>query len=458
MNKKRVVWFIIIVLTTFIISNFAFYKKNSQSDDNEKANNIIVADYVYEGINSELEKPVVVARSFAGDPFLSEFVLKEKNYSKNEAVLIMQDYLTRINKTAGFDCFFFISDSTKRYYMTTGLNKTIDPNNDSDDIWYNVFMNSQNDYSVEVDEDQYNDGKLTIYVDVKVYDAAGNVIGICGVGKSINNIQTSIKEIGDSFNMKIQVTDKDGLVQIDDVDSNIKTMYCDSSTFAETDECIYQQKGGHGFYITRFIECANWYVVMEKESTSTSFSNIDGSFIIYSSIVFAFLSVVAFLTIGRNRFIFRYDIGDEEQYDGLTGVPNRNYFKEIYGERGVYNTTIYKSMAVFDIDNFKEANDTVDGDEVLKRIVELTKECFGDKGEIFRWGGDEFMVMLEWSIEFAHEMCKELCKKIEEDGRVTISLGVTEIRLAENIKKNYHRACQACYFVKEMGGNGVKRN
>ena len=213
MDKKRVVWFIIIVLTTFIISNFAYYKKNSQSDDNEKANNIIVADYVYEGINSELEKPVVVARSFAGDPFLSEFVLREKNYSKNEAVLIMQDYLTRINKTAGFDCFFFISDSTKRYYMTTGLNKTIDPNNDSDDIWYNVFMNSQDEYSVEVDEDQYNDGKLTIYVDVKAYDAAGNVIGICGVGKTINNIQTSIKEIGDSFNMKIQVTDKDGLVQ-----------------------------------------------------------------------------------------------------------------------------------------------------------------------------------------------------------------------------------------------------
>ena len=52
----------------------------------------------------------------------------------------------------------------------------------------------------------------------------------------------------------------------------------------------------------------------------------------------------------------------------------------------------------------------------------------------------------------------EWCKKIEEDGRVTISLGVTEIRLAESIKKNYHRACQACYIVKEMGGNGVKRN
>ncbi len=458
MGTKRIVWFIIIVLTAFIISYITFYKKNSRTDGKERAENILVADYVYEGLSSELEKPIVIARTIAGDSFLGEFVVKEKDYSKNDSVAVMQDYLTRINLSNGFDSFFFISDYTKRYYTTTGLSKTIDPENDSHDIWYNTFVNGKKDYSVEVDADEYSDGQLTVFVNVKVFDPSGNVIGVCGVGKSINSIQNIMREIGNAYEVKLHITDANGLVQIDENDTNITTMYCDTSTFTESDECVYQERKNKGFYITRYIKESNWYVVMEKDNGSVSISNIDPYFIIYSFIVLFIVAIAAFMTIGRNKTLYRYNIGDNEQYDGLTGVPNRNYFKKVYGERGEFNTTIYKSIAVFDIDYFKEANDDVDGDEVLKRIVELTHECFGEKGEIFRWGGDEFMVMLEWSIEFAHEMCKELCKKIEEDGRVTISLGVTEIRLAESIKKNYHRACQACYIVKEMGGNGVKRN
>ena len=164
---------------------------------------------------------------------------------------------------------------------------------------------------------------------------------------------------------------------------------------------------------------------------------------------------IGFLFISDERY--SYHKSDANIYDALTGVPNRNYFKETYGERGVLNTTIYKSMAVFDIDYFKEANDTMDGDDILVNVVALAKECFGAKGEIFRWGGDEFMVLLEWSVEFADEICKEFCKKVEKAGRVTISVGVTEVRLTDRIKKNYHRAAQGCFLVKEMGGNGVKR-
>jgi diguanylate cyclase (GGDEF)-like protein len=144
--------------------------------------------------------------------------------------------------------------------------------------------------------------------------------------------------------------------------------------------------------------------------------------------------------------------------DVLTGLPNRNYFKEVYGEHGIYNTTRYKSMVVWDVDSFKEANDSIDGNKVLTDIVEMAKQCFGEKGLLFRWGGDEFMGMLEWSVDFGTEICKEFCKMVEKDGRVTISIGITEVKLSDTIKKNYHRAVQGCYLVKEMGGNGVKRN
>lgn len=144
--------------------------------------------------------------------------------------------------------------------------------------------------------------------------------------------------------------------------------------------------------------------------------------------------------------------------DTLTGVPNRNYFKAAYGEQSMFNTMRYKTIAVYDIDSFKEANDTMDGDDILRMVTESAKKTFGEQGEIFRWGGDEFMVLMEWSMEFAYEICKEFCREVEKDGRVTVSVGVAEIKLSDTIKKNYYRAVQGCYLVKEMGGNSVKRN
>ena len=45
------------------------------------------------------------------------------------------------------------------------------------------------------------------------------------------------------------------------------------------------------------------------------------------------------------------------QKDALTGLPNRYYFKENFGEHGLFNTVRYKSVAVFDIDGFMAAQD-----------------------------------------------------------------------------------------------------
>ena len=152
------------------------------------------------------------------------------------------------------------------------------------------------------------------------------------------------------------------------------------------------------------------------------------------------------------------EVSTAAQFDELTGLPNRNYFKEAYGEQSFFNTMRYRTIAVFDIDSFKEANDTMDGDEILRFVTKCAKRVIGEQGEIFRWGGDEFTVLMEWSLDFAYEICREFCKEVEKDGRVTISIGVTEVRISDTIKRNYYRAVQGCYLVKEMGGNGVKRN
>ena len=77
---------------------------------------------------------------------------------------------------------------------------------------------------------------------------------------------------------------------------------------------------------------------------------------------------------------------------------------------------------------------------------------------VYRTGGDEFVVLFEMGIEKAYKICKEFCKQIEEGKMITVSVGLTAINLFDNIKTNYHRAARYCYQVKEIGGNGVKKD
>ena len=147
----------------------------------------------------------------------------------------------------------------------------------------------------------------------------------------------------------------------------------------------------------------------------------------------------------------------QSKTDELTGLPNRLYFKETYGKDGLFQTMRYQSVAVFDVDDFTENCQREEKDAVIKWLADLFRQSLGEKCELFRWGDDCFVALMEWSMEFAGEICKELCEKVEKDGRVTISVGITEVRLTDTIKRHYYRAMQGCYLVKEMGGNGVKR-
>ena len=142
--------------------------------------------------------------------------------------------------------------------------------------------------------------------------------------------------------------------------------------------------------------------------------------------------------------------------DPMTGLHNRNYFHYTYGELSQLKNTGYRTMAVFDLDHFKAANDLVNGDNVIRDVVRLAKEIIGNKGELMRWGGDEFMAMLSMSPEEAQHAMKKFAEEVNMKTPVTVSVGLVEIRPEDTTKTNYYRAVQRCYLVKEMGGNGVK--
>jgi two-component system cell cycle response regulator len=130
------------------------------------------------------------------------------------------------------------------------------------------------------------------------------------------------------------------------------------------------------------------------------------------------------------------------------------------------------SMLLIDIDKFKDFNDTYghwEGDYVLKKIGEILMKNVREIDMAFRFGGEEFTVILpETKHEDAIIVAERIRKAVAQavfypftlDGHPdivskTVSIGVTEFHLEDNIKSFLKRVDNAMYQAKKDGRNMV---
>jgi len=152
--------------------------------------------------------------------------------------------------------------------------------------------------------------------------------------------------------------------------------------------------------------------------------------------------------------------------DPLTGSLNRRALT-LNGEQEIQRAQRYLrnlSLILLDVDNFKAINDNYGhqyGDNVLKAIVQVIRKIIRTNDYIFRYGGDEFVVMLiETDIGEALEITNRIRRELvqlqiggEQDGpkQVSISLGVTSLASDDSLENILHRADNALYKAK-LGG------
>lgn len=167
-------------------------------------------------------------------------------------------------------------------------------------------------------------------------------------------------------------------------------------------------------------------------------------------------------------------ISDNER-DALTRLLNRKTFdKKIgkilsdlryYGHRaGESEQPRSCFLAEFDIDFFKRVNDQFGhllGDEVLILLATLMRKIFRDDDLLFRFGGEEFVcVIRNVTQELAVKAFERFRATVEgysfpQVGKVTVSIGVTEILANDLTSSLIDRADKALYFAKSHGRNQV---
>ncbi len=151
--------------------------------------------------------------------------------------------------------------------------------------------------------------------------------------------------------------------------------------------------------------------------------------------------------------------------DVLTGLFNRRAFSSIM--KAAIDTAVLEckplAMAIVDIDHFKVINDRHGhpaGDKTLIAVAHALKAHCGDRNTVARIGGEEFAIVMPGAdVAHATAQCERLRTTIEalpHDFQLTVSIGLTALRIGGSVSTLYARADEALYAAKRGGRNRVE--
>jgi diguanylate cyclase (GGDEF)-like protein/PAS domain S-box-containing protein len=158
-------------------------------------------------------------------------------------------------------------------------------------------------------------------------------------------------------------------------------------------------------------------------------------------------------------------------FDSLTGLPNRTYLRGQFGRMlaTARHTAQPLTVAFFDLDNFKEINDTAGhsvGDEVICAVAQRLGEGIREGDVLCRFGGDEFLLLLPGTDAVIAEtltrrLMERICQPVDIEGRLLdvaasagFSLFPDDATDAENLVRE---ADTALFRAKADGGNTARR-
>ncbi|WKY44675.1 diguanylate cyclase [Eubacteriaceae bacterium ES2] len=251
----------------------------------------------------------------------------------------------------------------------------------------------------------------------------------------------------------------------------LKMFKCPSSevfrqTLGESPEKIFGSRGVYQAFLDRMIKKST-YLTVEME-----LGDLQGG---------SFWAEVQIAKTWKNQFEYEFEgivinvtekkkeenrLIEEASRDALTGLYNRAYFNRAF-EKEIEHGDRYRSdlsLVIFDLDNFKQINDTYGhqiGDDVLKQTAKIAGDLLRQSDILVRWGGEEFVILMpDTSLASAVAVSERIRKALKayshpEAGPVTASFGVTIRCRHEELLPFFTRVDQALYEAKESGRDRV---
>ncbi|MDE5779302.1 MAG: response regulator [Lachnospiraceae bacterium] len=302
-NKKLLIWPVVLIIISFIFTTcISMNSLNTVIEGNNEEMSKVLTSKVYDSINNKLSEPIIVAQTMSSDYYLIE-PLRQNDFPNKDMEETLISYLNTLSTSMDYSSAFIVSEKSRTYYTQKGFNKIVSPETDEHDIWYSIFVDSGKKYDFDVDTDEVHDDAWTVFVNSRIEDENGDLLGVCGVSVVMTDLQDIFCSYEKEYGIKINLVNSEGLVQVDTDMINIENAVLDITVpdAADSDEYVYQETDNGGYRVSKYVENLGWYLVVQHDGEN---NNKIYSELIYKNVIaFIIISLICILMVSSNLTI-----------------------------------------------------------------------------------------------------------------------------------------------------------
>jgi len=288
-KKTLLIFGLIMFVSMFSSLVISIVAVNKISIKNNKTDNTVLAAMISNSIDNCFVKPIAIAETMANDYCLQADLKKSSVENAEDCEKEIAAYLKQIQERFGYESTFAVSEKSKAYYSPNGITKYINSDFNTHDSWYKRFINSKQDYVLDVDNDEVNHRTLSVFVNAVSKDQDQNILGVVGIGVKMARLQMLIADFEEEYNVKINLVDENGLIKGDKDGFRIDTAYLDCTYFDRIPAGkYYYDRVGDGSRVTYYMENLNWYLVV----TDNNIDNIGVEKIVTPSVLIFIIGLV----------------------------------------------------------------------------------------------------------------------------------------------------------------------
>ena len=343
-----------IIIVGFLLASVLSYRANfSTSLESIEQVSDLTSQGIYYEMNAAFVKPVHVSQTMANDSLLKGLLAQEEQPDDAAFTRTMQNYLDTYRTSYDYDSVFLVSAATDRYYNFNGLDRRLDPSDPEDRWYYDIVSDPQAEYAMNVDNDQVTgaDNAITVFVNCKVKDADGTLLGVVGVGVRIEGLQSTLREYQEKFDTNAYLVDDDGTIELSTSYSGyeaVNLFELDNEYSAEAKKNVLEWKraekplgfwtrnalgGKRDYVVARYLPELRWHLVVERDTRAAA-ESLSRQLVVICLVIAAIL-VLVLLIITRvirrfNRRIVELTQSVEQERQTVFEKATEQLFESIY--------------------------------------------------------------------------------------------------------------------------------
>lgn len=245
----------------------------------------LASEGIYYRLSTMLTKPVNISQTMAHDSLLIKLLEEEgSRYQEAGYQETLRKYLEAYKNKYAYDAVFLVASATNNYYNFNGLDRNL-VRGEAENVWYYDFLSSGEEYNLNIDNDEVAGAanKITLFVNCKIKNAAGQVIGVVGVGVNIDYIKGLLQEYEKEYDVETYLINEQGAIEVSSIynghqavdwfevndSENIRSEILDWKN-GKTNWDIWMpgdvQSNEKSYLVVRYIPDLSWYLLVKQDT------------------------------------------------------------------------------------------------------------------------------------------------------------------------------------------------